>query len=114
MLVLSAETFAIALQGVKFIAIIALLVVLLRAGRKYPELATTSWQWIIVGFVMMVVAFAVDLTGEFINYGASYMPHLFSIFIEEGALICGLFLIATGFSTWFEFVGRFLGLTPRE
>jgi hypothetical protein len=108
------DTFRFILEGLKVIAMIALLFVLLRAGRRYPQISTTSWQWIIVGFVMMLVAFAVGFGGELIDYDASYMLSLFAIFIEEGGLISGLFLVAMGFSTWFEFVARFLGLKARE
>jgi hypothetical protein len=114
MLLQSPDWFRILLEGVQVIAMVALLWVLVRAGRKYPEIATTSWQWIVVGFAMMLLASLVDFSDGFINYSASYMPDLFATFISEAGLIGGLILAAMGFYTWFEFMARFLGLKPKE
>lgn len=114
MLVQSPDMFRLVLEGVKVIAMIGVLVELVRAGRRYPEIATTSWEWIIVGFFMMLVAFVVDFSDEIINYRASYMPNLFATFIGEAGLIGGLILVAMGFRTWFQFMARFLGLKPRD
>jgi hypothetical protein len=114
MLVQSPDWFKILLEGVQVIAMIALLAVLVRAGRRYPEIATTSWQWIVVGFVMMLIASVVDFSDGFIDYSAAYMPDLFATFISEAGLICGLILAAMGFYLWFEFMARFLGLKPKE
>jgi hypothetical protein len=114
MLVESLDWFTILLEGIQVIAMIVLLFVLIRAGRKYPEIATTSWQWVIAGFAMMLLASVVDFSDAFFNYSASYMPYLFSIFISKAGMIGGLVLAAMGFSTWFEFMARFLGLKPKE
>lgn len=114
MLVQSPDWFRLLLEGVQVIAGAALLVVLVRAGRKYPEISTTSWQWVVVGFAMMLLASLVDFTDEIFNYGAAYMPNLFATFISTGGMIAGLILAALGFSSWFEFMARFLGLKPRK
>ena len=113
MLIQSPDWFRVLLEGVQVIAMVALLAVLVRAGRKYPEIATTSWQWVIAGFVMTLLASLVDLSDEFVNYSVAYMPYLFATFISEAGLIGGLILAAMGFSTWFEFMARFLGLKPK-
>jgi hypothetical protein len=114
MLLQSPEWFRLVLEGVQVIALIVLLAVLVRAGRRYPQIATASWQWIIVGFAMMLVATVVDFTDELFDYSATYMPYLFATFISEAGLVGGLILAAMGFSTWFEFMARFLGLTPKD
>ena len=114
LLVQSPDWFRLLLEAATVIAGAALLVVLVRAGRKYPEIATTSWQWVVVGFVMIVVASVVDFSDEIFDYGATYMPNLFATFITEAGMICGLILAAMGFATWFEFMARFLGLRRKE
>jgi hypothetical protein len=114
MLMQTPDWFKILLEGIQVIAMIALLAVLVRAGRRYPEIATTSWQWIVVGFAMMLVASAVDFSDGFIDYSAAYMPDLFATFISKAGLICGIILAAMGFYTWFEFMARFLGLRRKE
>jgi hypothetical protein len=114
MLVQSPDWFRLLLEGVQVIAAAALLVVLVRAGRKYPEISTASWQWVIAGFVMMLIASLVDFADEIFNFSATYMPNLFATFISRGGMITGLILAALGFSTWFEFMVRFLGLKPRK
>jgi hypothetical protein len=110
----SPEWFRLLLEGVQVIALIVLVVVLVRAGRRYPEIASTSWQWIVIGFVMILVATVVDFSGQIFDYSATYMPYLFATFISEVGMVGGLILAAMGFYTWFEFVARFLGLKPRE
>ena len=114
MLVQSPDWFRLLLEGVQVIAGAALLAVLVRAGRKYPEISTTPWQWVVAGFAMMLFASLVDFTDEIFNYSAAYMPNLFATFISRGGMITGLILAALGFSTWFEFMARFLGLKPRK
>ena len=114
MLVQSPDWFKVLLEGIQVIATIALLAVLVRAGRKYREIATTSWQWVIVGFAMMLLASVVDFSDAFFDYSAAYMPYLFATFISKAGMIGGLVLAAMGFSTWFEFMARFLGLRPKE
>jgi hypothetical protein len=114
MLVQSLDWFRPLLQGIQVIAAAVLLVVLVRAGRKYPEIATTSWQWVIVGFAMIFIASLVDFTDEIFDYGAAYLPGLFATFLSGAGMVGGLVLAALGFSTWFEFMARFLGLRPRE
>jgi uncharacterized membrane protein len=114
MLMQSPDWFKIVLEGIQVVAMIGLVVVLVRAGQKYQEIATASWQWVVAGFVMMLVASIVDLSDEFVNYEASYMPYLFATFIAKAGMIGGLILAAMGFSTWFEFMARFLGLKPKE
>jgi len=108
------EWFRLVLEGVQVIALVVLLAVLVRAGRKYPEIATTSWQWIIIGFAMMLVATVVDFSDEIFDYGATYMPYLFATFVSEVGMVGGLILAAMGFATWFEFMARFLGLKPKQ
>ncbi len=114
MLVQSPDWFRLFLEAIQVIAMVVLLVVLVRAGRRYPEIATTSWQWVVVGFTMMLFASLVDFTDEVFNYKAAYMPNLFATFISKAGMIGGLILAAMGFSTWFEFMARFLGLRPKE
>jgi uncharacterized membrane protein len=114
MLMQSPDWFKVMLEGIQVAAMIGLVVVLVRAGQKYQEIATTSWQWVVAGFVMMLVASVVDFSDEFVNYEASYMPYLFATFIAKAGMIGGLILAAMGFSTWFEFMARFLGLKPNE
>lgn len=114
MLLETPEWFRLVLEGVQVIALVFLLGVLVRAGRRYPEIATTSWQWIIIGFAMMLVATIVDFSGEIFDYGATYMPNLFATFISEAGMVGGLILAAMGFATWFEFMARFLGLKPKQ
>lgn len=114
MLLQAPEWFRLVLEGIQVIALVVLLAVLVRAGRRYPQIATSSWQWVIIGFAMMLVATIVDFSDEIFDYGATYMPYLFATFISEVGLVAGLILAAMGFSTWFEFMARFLGLTPKE
>jgi hypothetical protein len=113
MLVQSLDWFRPLLEGVQVVAAVVLLVVLVRAGRKYPEIATTSWQWVVAGFAMISVASVVDFTDEIFNYGAAYLPGLFATFLSGAGMVVGLILAAMGFSTWFEFMARFLGLKPK-
>ncbi len=113
-LVQSPDWFRVVLEATTVIAVAALLVVLVRAGRKYPEIATTSWQWVVVGFVMIVVALLVDLSDEIIDYRAAYMPNVIAAFVTEGGMVCGLILATVGFATWFEFMARFFGLRRKE
>jgi hypothetical protein len=114
MLVQSPDWFRPLLEGVQVIAGAVLLVVLVRAGRRYPEISTASWQWVVAGFAMILLASLVDFTDEIFNFSATYMPNLFATFISRGGMIAGLVLAALGFSTWFEFMARFLGLKPRK
>jgi hypothetical protein len=113
-LVQSPDWFRLVLEATTVIAGVALLIILVRAGRKYPEIATTSWQWVVVGFVMIVVASFVDFSDEIFDYRATYMPNLFATFITGAGMIGGLILAAMGFATWFEFMARFLGLKPKQ
>jgi len=110
----SLDWFRLLLEGIQVIAAAVLLVVLVRAGRKYPEIATTSWQWVVVGFAMILVASLVDFTDEIFDYSAAYLPGLFATFLSGAGMLSGLILAAMGFSTWFEFMARFLGLRPRD
>jgi hypothetical protein len=114
LLVQSPDWFRVVFEAMTVIAAAALLVVLVRAGRRYPEIATTSWQWVVVGFIMIVVARLVDLSDELINYRAAYVANVIATFIAEAGMICGLILAAMGFATWFEFMARFFRLRRKE
>ncbi len=108
------EWFRLLLEGVQVVAVAVLLLVLVRAGRRYPQIATSSWEWIIVGFAMILVATVVDFSDQIFDYSATYMPYLFATFISEVGMVGGLILAAMGFATWFEFMARFLGLKPKQ
>ena len=114
MLVQSLDWFRLLLEGIQVVAAAVLLVVLVRAGRKYREVATASWQWVVVGFALILVASLVDFTDQLFDYGAAYLPGLFATFLSGAGMVGGLILAAMGFSTWFEFMARFLGLKPRN
>ena len=102
------------LEGAKALGMLVLLFILGRAGRRYPELSSEgSWNLIIFGFMLMFVGFLFDWSDEFINYEISAMADSIESAIEEITLIGGLAMVTLGFSMWFSFVGRVLGLTDR-
>lgn len=104
----------LALEGSKALGMLILLFILSRAGRRYPELSSErSWNLIIFGFILMFVGFLFDWSDEFINYEASAVADSLESAIEEISLIGGLAMVTIGFSMWFSFVGRVLGLTDR-
>jgi len=102
------------LEGTKAFVMLILIFILSNAGRRYPELSgESSWNWIIFGFMLMFIGFLFDWSDEFINYEASSTADSIEAAIEEISLIGGLILTTIGFSKWFSFVGRILGLTDR-
>ncbi|MDJ0601110.1 MAG: hypothetical protein QNJ37_19995 [Crocosphaera sp.] len=102
---------AIFLEGLKIIGMIFLLLTLVDGSDKYPFLAGTRWNMIMIGFVFMLIGFAFDWSDEFINYKASPVLNTLEIIIEEVGLIGGLFFVTFGFKSWFRFMSRFLGIS---
>jgi hypothetical protein len=100
------------LEGLKVLGMFFLILTLIDAGDRYPSLAGKRWNMIISGFILMLIGFAFDWSDEFINYEASPVLNNLEVFMEEMGLIGGLFLVTFGFKRWFNFIGRFLGLTP--
>ena len=104
----------LSLEGAKAVGMLILLFILGHAGRRYPELSSEgSWNLILFGFMLMFVGFLFDWSDEFINYEISAMADSIESAIEEISLIGGLAMVTIGFSMWFSFVGRVLGLTDR-
>jgi hypothetical protein len=97
----------IVIESVKAILVLALIFILLRCGKKYPDLAGGSWNLIIFGFIFIDIGMILDVSDEIIDY-ASF--NLLESIIEEGAVMLGFVLITVGFGRWFEFVGKFLGM----
>lgn len=101
------------LEGLKVIGMLFLLLTLIDAANRYPSLARGRWNLIINGFVLMLIGFAFDWSDEFIDYEAVPLLNTLQAFVEEIGLIGGLFLVTFGFKSWFNFVSRFLGITPK-
>lgn len=99
----------IILEGIKAALVLALIFVLWRCGRKYPELAGGSWNLIIFGFLSIEIAMLLDWSDEIIDYKGLNIGLIEGI-IEEGLSMVGFVLTTIGFSKWFEFVGKFLGM----
>lgn len=99
----------IIIEGIKALLVLALVFVLWRCGKKYPELAGGSWNLIIFGFICIEVAMLLDWSDEIIDYDAMGVD-LFETIFEEGLSMVGFVLTTIGFSKWFEFVGKFLGM----
>ncbi len=97
----------IIIESIKATLVLALIFILLRCGKKYPDLAGGSWNLIIFGFIGIDIGMFLDVSDEIIDYGTF---DLFESVIEEGAVMIGFVLITIGFSRWFEFVGKFLGM----
>jgi hypothetical protein len=99
------------IEGVKALLVLALIFILWSCGKKYPELAGGSWNLIIFGFIGLEIGMALDFTDEIISYrDTSAVIDLIESIIEEGFAMLGLVLITVGFSKWFDFVGKFLGM----
>lgn len=99
----------IIIEGIKALLVLALLFVLWRCGRKYPELSGGSWNLIIIGFFCIEMGMLLDWSDEIINYDSLHID-LIETIIEEGMSMVGFVLTTIGFSKWFEFVGKFLGM----
>jgi hypothetical protein len=95
------------IEGIKAALVLALIFILWRCGKKYPDLAGGSWNLIIFGFIGIELGMLLDWSDEIIDY-ASF--DLFETVIEEGSSMLGFVLITVGFGRWFEFVGKFLGM----
>lgn len=104
----------VVLEGLKAIITLILVIVLSKAGNKYPQLSGGAWGTIIFGFVLMFIGFLFDVSDEIINYDASDLASKAESAVEEGSLIIGLILVTVGFSKWFNFVGRMLGLKASD
>ncbi|MEZ5592450.1 MAG: hypothetical protein R3F53_17800 [Gammaproteobacteria bacterium] len=100
----------VVLEGLKALTTLVLVVVLSRAGKRYPQLSGGAWGMIIFGFVLMFIGFLFDFSDEIINYDASDIASKAESLIEEASLIIGLIMVTVGFSKWFNFVGRMMGL----
>jgi hypothetical protein len=94
-------------EGIKAILVLVLIFILWRCGKKYPELAGGSWNLIIFGFIGIDFAMFLDWSDEIVSYRSI---DLLETIIEEGSSMLGFVLITVGFSKWFEFVGKFLGM----
>jgi hypothetical protein len=98
-------------EGVKASLVFALLIILWRCGKKYPDLAGGSWNLILIGFIFVDIGMFLDLSDEIISYrNTSQVVDLVESIIEEGSSMLGFVLITVGFSKWFQFVGKFLGM----
>lgn len=98
-------------EGIKAALVLALIFILLRCGKKYPELAGGSWNLIIIGFICIDFGMFLDLSDEIISYrDAGTLIDLVETIIEEGSSMVGFILITVGFGKWFDFVGKFLGM----
>lgn len=98
-------------EGIKAVLVFVLLVILWRCGKKYPDLAGGSWNLILIGFVCIDIGMFLDVSDEFISYrNTSHLVDLVENTIEEGCSMLGFVLITIGFSKWFQFVGKFLGM----
>lgn len=98
-------------EGIKATLVFALLIILWRCGKKYPELAGGSWNLILIGFICIDVGMLLDLSDEIISYrNTSQIVDLVETVIEEGGSMLGFVLVTIGFNKWFQFVGKFLGM----
>lgn len=95
------------IEGIKAGLVLALIFILWRCGKKYPDLAGGSWNLIIFGFIGIEMGMLLDWSDEIIDYATF---DLLETMIEEGSSMLGFVLITVGFSRWFEFVGKFLGM----
>jgi hypothetical protein len=110
MLVDSINVVDVVLEGFKAICMLFLFIIMSRAGAKYPQLSKGPWKYILLGFFLMFLGFLADTSDEIINYEVSASLDTVQSMFEELTLIIGLILTTIGFSNWFQFVGRFLGL----
>lgn len=98
-------------EGIKAALVFALLIILWRCGKKYPDLAGGSWNLILIGFIFIDIGMLLDLSDEIISYrDTSQVVDLVESIIEEGSSMLGFVLITVGFNKWFQFVGKFLGM----
>ena len=79
--------------------------VVLSAGRRYPALAESNWRLVVVGFFVFMFGFGVNFFDEFELVNGDMLSRL-----ETFSLSGGLLLAAIGFSRWFGFMARFLGV----
>jgi len=98
------------LEGIKTTLVFALVFILWRSGKKYPELSGGSWNLILLGFICMAIGLMLDWSDEVINYEKIEVVDIIETVIEEGILMLGFILVTIGFNKWFSFVGRFLGI----
>ncbi len=106
----SVDLLDLLLEGAKALVMLVLVVIMYRAGGKYPQLASGPWGLITSGFLLMFIGFLFDWSDEFVNYDASVMAAQAEAIIEETSLIIGLIMVTVGFGKWFVFVARFMGL----
>lgn len=98
-------------EAIKAALVLALIFILWRCGKKYPELAGGSWNLIIIGFICIDFGMFLDVSDEIIGYrDAGTVVDLLETVIEEGSSMLGFVLITVGFGKWFDFVGKFLGM----
>lgn len=100
----------VVLEGLKVLTTFILIVILIRAGGRFPQLSGGGWRIVIFGFVLMFFGFLFDFSDEIINYEANPVAENIEGLIEEASLIGGLILVTFGFKNWFSFIGRILGL----
>lgn len=100
----------VVLEGLKVLTTLILIIILINAGKRYPQLSGGTWHIIIFGFVLMFTGFLFDFSDEIINYEANPIAENIEGLVEESTLIIGLILVTFGFKNWFSFIGRILGL----
>ena len=110
MFVNSIDMTDVVLEGLKVIITLILIIILIKAGRRFPQLSGGGWRIVIFGFVLMFLGFLFDFSDEIINYKVDQIANEFESLIEEISLITGLILVTFGFKNWFSFIGRILGL----
>lgn len=96
---------AIIFESLGFITSTILFLVVLFAGRRYPSLVEGNWNLIVLGFFFFALGFGIDFADEFEFANSDLFNTLETIFLAGGLL-----LAAVGFSRWFNFMARFLGV----
>ena len=96
---------AITFESLGFVTSAILFIVILLAGRRYPSLVEGNWRLVVVGFFMFMLGFGIDFADEFELFDSDLYNTLETLFLSGGLL-----LAAVGFSRWFAFMARFMGV----
>lgn len=100
----------VVLEGLKVVITFALIMILSKSGKRFPQLSGGAWRMVIFGFILMFFGFLFDFSDEIINYEINPILEDAEGLIEELSLIGGLILVTLAFKNWFSFIGRILGL----